>query len=236
MTAIVSTYVSGLGFAVGADGLRLDAGKGTTVTENARKVFFIEGAGIRLIYAWAGMSSLIFGHDQEFSFLDETALIGNAIAAHKPESIDSYTQQFGLEMQRRLRTFCLPGGRLSNNPNALPREEIAHVLLVGYYNGKPYRTGIRFLQKNLQLQAPFMDELIESPDNFDIFSGSDVILKQFEPIAAPESLQEAAELIRRYIQTCAENRCNYGDCATIGGRVHVATVTPKRFEWAIPPD
>jgi hypothetical protein len=117
----------------------------------------------------------------------------------------------------------------------VPREEIAHVLLVGYYNGKPYRTGVKFSHRNLMLQPPFVDDIIESPDNFDVLTGSDVILQQFQPMVAPESLQEAAELIRRYIQACVDNRSNHADCATIGGRVHVATVTTERFAWIVPP-
>ena len=61
MTAIVSTYVSGLGFAVGADGLRTDARTGVTVVENARKIFVIEDDGIQLIHAWAGAGFSVLG-------------------------------------------------------------------------------------------------------------------------------------------------------------------------------
>jgi hypothetical protein len=235
MTAIVSIYVSGLGFAVGADGLRTDARTGATVAEDARKIFVIEGDGIRLIYAWAGASSLFLGDGREFSFLDESANIGNALAINKPESIEEYVRQFAVGMYSRLQALRLPDGRLSHSPDAFPREEIAHILFVGYYNGKPYRTGVRFSQSNSLLQSPFMDELIESPDNFDVFSGSEVILEQFQPMTTPESLQEAADLIRKYIQACIDSRSKYSDCMTIGGQVHVATVTPEEFKWVIPP-
>jgi hypothetical protein len=94
MTAIVSTYVPGQGFAVGADSLRIDAKTGVVVTENARKIFLIEGHGLRLVYAWAGASSLFLGDGQEFSFVDESANIGNAIATDKPESMGQYVGQF----------------------------------------------------------------------------------------------------------------------------------------------
>jgi hypothetical protein len=233
MTAIVSTYVPGQGFAVGADSLRIDAKTGVVVTENARKIFLIEGHGLRLVYAWAGASSLFLGDGQEFSFVDESANIGNAIATDKPESMGQYVGQFAARIHTRLRTICLPYGRLSDNPETLPRERIASDLLVGYYNGEPYRAEVSFSHRNLLLQEPTTDALCEAPDNFAIFSGSDVILQQFQPMEAPESLEEAGELIRRYIQVCIDNRNKYADCATFGGRVQVATVTKDKFEWIV---
>jgi hypothetical protein len=233
MSAVVSTYVPGKGFAVGADGLRAE-GTGRVVTENARKIFLIESAGLRLIHAWVGASSLWL-RERRFSFVDECATIGNELALSKPESIENYVNAFAVKMYKKLQTICLPDGRLADSPDVLPLEEIARVLIVGYYDGKPYRTGVTFSHKHLRLQTPFMDELIESPDSFNIFSGSAVILNQLQPIMAPESLEEAAELIRKYIQACVDNRNNYADCATFGGQVHVATITPERFEWYIPP-
>jgi hypothetical protein len=235
MTAIASTYVPELGFAVGADSLRRDAKTGGVITDNARKIFSIEHDGVRLAYAWAGATSLFYGDGQEFSFLDETEHIGNTLAEKRPESIEEYTRQFAVKMHERLRSVRLPDGRLSNNPNVFPREEIAHVLIVGYYDGKPYRTGILFSQKDLRLQSPYRDDIFESPEDFHAFSGSAVVLKQFEPIMAPETLEEAAELIRQYIQACIDNRNNYADCAAFGGRVQVATITADEFKWIVPP-
>ena len=48
MTAIVSTYVPGMGFVVGADGLRTDAKTGAVVTDKAKKIFSIESDGVHL--------------------------------------------------------------------------------------------------------------------------------------------------------------------------------------------
>jgi hypothetical protein len=52
---------------------------------------------------------------------------------------------------------------------------------------------------------------------------------------APESLQEAAELVQKYVQSCVDNRTKYADYSTFGGRVHVATITPDGFNWVVPP-
>jgi hypothetical protein len=234
MTAIVSTYVPEQGFVIGADGLRTDANSGEIVTENATKIFSIAGNGVQLAYAWAGASSLWFG-EREFNFLKESENIRKELSVYKPESIDDYAQEFAVRMHQELRAVCLPDGRLSLSGSVLPNEDIAHVLLVGYYNGKPYRTGVRFSHKNLFLQAPFRDEIIESPSTFHVFSGSDVILQKSQPLGEPNSLEEAANLIQRYIQSCVDNRDNFSDCSTIGGHVHVATLTAERFEWAISP-
>jgi len=139
MTAIVSTYVPEQGFAVGADSLRIDAKTGVVVTENARKIFLIEGHGLRLVYAMGWREFAVFGGRTRVSFVDESANIGNAIATDKPESMGQYVGQFAARIHTRLRTICLPYGRLSDNPETLPRERIASDLLVGYYNGEPYR-------------------------------------------------------------------------------------------------
>lgn len=235
MTAIVSTYVPEQGFVIGSDTLRTDAKTGGIITNNARKIFSIEDDLIRLAYAWAGASSLFYGCGQEFSFLDESEDIGKGIATNESTSIEEYTNQFARNMYERLQSICLPDGRLSDDPNVLQLEEIAHVLLVGYYTGKPYRTGIRFSHKNLKLQSPFRDEIIESPDTFDVLSGSSLVLKQFQPMMPPKTLEGAAELIRRYIQACIDNQNTYSDCKTIGGRVCIATITVEGFRWTIPP-
>ncbi len=234
MTAIVSTYVEGQGFAIGADGLRTDQKTGETVTENARKIFFIEGDGVRLAYAWAGAGSLLLGDGQEFSFPAQSASAGNELATSKPGSMDEYVYQFAANMYKRLRAVCLPDGRLSADPSVFPREEIARVLFVGYYDGRPWQAEVTFSQNNSVLQLPFMHELIESPPNLKIFSGSAVVLQQFEPLVAPENLEEAVELVRKYIQACVANTTD-PYCASIGGHVHVARVTREATEWVVPP-
>jgi hypothetical protein len=235
MTAIVSTYVPGEGFVVGADGLRTDAQTRVTVTDKARKIFFIKGEGIRLIYAWAGATSLLGGCGLEFNILAESAVIGAHLAANKPESIDGFVQQFAVRMYKKLKTICLPNGQLSNNPAIFPSQTIARVLFVGYYDEKPYQTALRFSHKDAVLQSPFMEDLIESPDDFNVFSGSAVVLEQLQPMEAPETLDDAAELIQKYLQTCIDNRANYVDCSSFGGNVQIATVTSQDFTWVIPP-
>lgn len=233
MTAIVSTYVPELGFVIGADGLRTDANSGEIVTENATKIVSISGKGVQLACAWAGASSLWSG-EREFNFLTESESVGKELLVNKPPSIGEFAEEFALRMYKKLRTLCLPDGRLSES--VLPREEVSHVLLVGYYDGIPVRTGVKFSHKNSMLQSPFIDEIIQAPDDFHVFSGSDVILQKSQPMGEPNSLAEAANLIQRYIQECVDNRNNFSDCSTIGGHVHVATITAERFEWVVPPD
>jgi hypothetical protein len=56
-------------------------------------------------------------------------------------------------------------------------------------------------------------------------SGSAVVLEQLQPMEAPETLDDAAELIQKYLHTCIDNRANYVDCSSFGGNVQIATVT-----------
>jgi hypothetical protein len=235
MTAVVSMFLRDKGFVIGADGLRTDAKTGAIITDKARKIFSIEGDRVRLAYAWVGSSSILYGDGVEFSFIDESANIGSELATEKPVSIDEYVRKFALKMHKKLRAICLPDGRLCDHPETMPREEIAQVLIIGYYNGKPYQTGVRFSHKNLVLQSPYMDELIQSPEEQLSGSGSETVLEQFKPIPASETLDEAVRWIRKYIQACIDSRNKYDDCAEIGGHIHIAIITPEKFEWAIPP-
>jgi hypothetical protein len=231
MTAIVSTYVLEQGFVIGSDGLRIDANSQHPITNQAKKIFLIEADGVRLAYGWAGATRLLFGDGTHFDFIDESAKIADLMLVNRPESIEAFTDNFALEMCRQLRLRISLDGRLSENASALPKKEIAKVLFVGYYNGKPYRTGASFLHTASYLQAPYRHEIIEAPTrDFNIFNGSADTWEEFKTFAAqPESLEEASTLIRKYIQACIDNQDKYEDCKGIGGHIHIMSLTPEKF-------
>lgn len=53
----------------------------------------------------------------------------------------------------------------------------------------------------------------------------------------PLSSADGADMARAYIAACANSKGRKIDveCAAIGGRVHVAEITPDGFKWIDPP-
>lgn len=240
MTAIADTYVSSQGFAIGADGLRVDARSGTTITETAEKIFSIEASNLTFAYAWAGATHMIRDNGPDFDLLGESKFILQSVANARPNSMQTafvsmgeYVGEFVDQLYTRLRTICLPDGRLSANPDILPRNDIARMLLVGYLNEEPYRAIITVSHRDLFLLKPRVDEIVKAPDDFNMFSGSPkVYYEEFaSTLEEPASLTEAASLIRRYIQACIDRRDREPECKHIGGRIRLAFVTPRKVEF-----
>jgi hypothetical protein len=231
MTAIVSLYVQNQGFVLGSDTLSLYQ-NGTETTDN-RKIFSIEKPNATLAYAWAGNTCLYFDGGQEFDFIQHSKAIADTFVTNG--LFTDYVALFIEEISRRLREFA-PDGRLSNNPNVFRSDQLADILLVGYFDGEPYRAKFRIRHKNSVLIKPRCEEICKyPPSDFDIFSGCEGPRKRFAEAGGfndePESLSVADSLIRSYIQDCIDHRHQESDCAHIGGRIQMATVTDGAFTW-----
>ncbi len=235
-TAIVSAYTPE-GFVIGADGLRREGRTRNPVSETATKIFSIEDDDKILAHAWAGATNLFNLEGKSFfDVLRESAKVGKILAS---PHIDGFAEYVGLFMdtvhQRLLSANT--GDRLSGDLNLFPKgEEVARVLFVGYFNGIPYRAQSAIVHRDYVLIGPRLSEFRQAPVDFNVFSGSAVMLEKFKPrlTDAPNTLSQAATLVRDYIQTCIDNQHDR-ECEDIGGHIHIAAVTPKHFEWITAP-
>jgi hypothetical protein len=253
-TAIASQYTDE-GFAIAADSLRKHSLTGKDISTRVQKIFPIEEKQNKrvLAYALAGAVNIanpdglsIFNFAQEFSAA-VPRLTGTQI-----HGLDNYCKQLAELVNERL-LIVRENGCLSEYPS-IPNYPgvIARVVFVGYYSDLGCLAQIEFRHDNQTLLPPILTKLAVGPPSFEIFSGSAFISKMiFESKGLgfsryrtrsvkkgipPNTLLEAKELVRNYIQACIDNHTRDKECESIGGQPQVATVSPKRgFEWFIKP-
>ena len=234
MTAIACAYTPE-GFVVGADGLRTDARTGQEVTNDAQKIFPISHPNFRGIHAWAGSSWLFSLDGCPFIFSEEVQHLMKDSSRVAIDSVSDYVMNLGSGIYQRLLTFNC--GAVIRDTKLASKNEIARGLFVGYVGSRAWRVQISFPYQNGLLLPPVLAEICENPPNFCIFSGSALSWRDLQPhVSEPQSLEEAAELVRTYIQFCADKRHEYGDCKNIGGHIHIAAITPEKTGWIDQPN
>lgn len=242
-TAIVSPYTRE-GFVIGADGMRRDQRTGKVLDLKAQKIFLVEDEKVRLAYAWAGVTHLLDPQDQPvFVFANETASAASNARAHG--HFGDYVTALCKEIVRNL-VRVQRSGRLSHGlPTArrteLGEEQIAQLLLVGYFRGRPCRARVQVNHVAQTLIEPAIVEIHDGsvPSDFCMFSGSVEIYDQMVAdgtMTEPKSLQDAAKLTRDYLQRCINNQNRLEDCRDIGGHIHIAAITPGDFRWIVAPE
>jgi hypothetical protein len=139
-------------------------------------------------------------------------------------SLEEYAGRFARVFNSRLLfhngVFQIPG----RGPKGT---EIARVLFVGYVNGRASRVEFSFFCENGITRTQMSDAKLAFGDfEFKVFSGSPEVLDTTN-LEECTSLNGCRDAIRRYIQKSASS--------DIGGHTHIATVTPEKFEWIVPP-
>jgi hypothetical protein len=111
-------------------------------------------------------------------------------------------------------------------------DEFARAIFLAYFNGEPWIAEIG-VHKDDQSLRPVVERFGPPGITTTIFSGSERVWKQHFPFPPeiPQSLQEASDVIERYIQLCVDDP----DCEDIGGHIHIGKLTPSGFTWIHPP-
>lgn len=228
MTAIVSSYLPE-GFVIGADGLRQDLRD--VVTGHAQKIFPIEQTGMTCAYAWAGHSRICYTDRPHFDFSEQSQLVIADLVKTGVWSLEEYAERFARAFNDRLLrhngVFQIPGRGPRGNG-------IARILFVGYASGGAARVEFSFSCEKGITRAQMSDAKLAFGDfEFKVFSGSPIVLDGTN-LEGCVSLNGCGEAIQQYIQRCSDNKVD-PYCRDIGGHIHIATVTPEKFEWIIPP-
>jgi len=239
MTAIVSAYTP-QGFVIAADGLRRGSA-GCVISNTARKIFQVERGQLSLAFAWTGATSLYASNGEViFDFIEQSKSAIDALMNVQMDEVCGPFRYVSAFLNTMYESFerCNGGSTLSGETDGLPREEIARAVFVGYSYGVPYRAKVSFPRQGCAVLKPCLMELIQSPYDFDTFSGSIATNALFAPRLkyAPASIETAAALVRDYVQLCIDNPTHDEECEKIGGHIHIAAVTPEGFQWLIPPE
>lgn len=253
-TATARTYIHADGFVLSADGrVRDSEDRSKPPNDEAQKIFQF-GASKSLAYSFTGQIQLTAeGKGDAFDFISQ---MGEAVESVSPRgypTLEKYAAELAkpifrsLEQERLTKNIKLP-----EDPSVYPGERgstIARVLIDGYYEGWPSRADVRFYCENHKLAEPQVTPrsldsgkhlLSGFPEIGDLLNAQDPRFVQYlKPI--DKSLSESAALLyaiwfsRAYIDACSGPEAlamNEQICSGIGGRIHIATITPTHgLQW-----
>ena len=217
---VIAAARSPEGFAIAADGLQI-INSAPRSLEHAQKIFATPFANLTgFAFAWAGATSFGFESGKHADFRKITEGVMEEVLE---DAFEDEPEAYFNMVARRI--FCeLPADvRLSRQPEA-------DVLFAGFLTGRPLWAEINFPHDETNFLPPSLTKLQCSPRQFNVFVGSDIVAAQMHVSSLqPKNLSEAAQMVRRYAQTCVDNNQSISDCKSFGGHVHVATVTLEGF-------
>lgn len=254
-TAIVRIYTPD-GFVVGADGLVRNSATGAIVRDDLQKIHRFGNSP--LIFSFVGGARLGRAdrddtEDVLFDFIASFSSAVETISAARCRTLQEYAGRLTKSVNRGLEEALHRGNiSLPDLPSADPSERgrtIVVVFIDGYHAGLPDRVRIRFCQENQKLLPPEVTPQTLT-ENMPIVHGIPEIGKRIisnDPslrhymlaVEVDDSysadLATAIAFSRAFIAACAGPEGAEIDSAissNIGGRIHIATITPKEgFRW-----
>jgi hypothetical protein len=254
-TAIALTYTLG-GFAITADGL--ERTYGIITGYETKKIFPIRGLDFQLAYALCGR--VTFGvKDKDNNPMDllKKAPYGIiAISGSSHPDLSAYVRNFSMYLYAIVKDAQETQGFQPLSTYEAERfgdnYAVFSIFVAGYYRGQPgcYRATV--CHNNQRLLEP---TIVEHPLQKDpiiygsaeiarrIFKTDDPKLSSYRVMGFRDSkqptLSDGIEAMKNYVRACCDPEIARLDpeiCATIGGRIHSAIVTPNDgFSWVCAP-
>ncbi len=252
-SAVALTYTRD-GFVFAADGLARD-NDGREVSKTTQKVF--QAGNLPMAYSLCGRVAFDTKDKENAVNLLKDAPYGiTAISGREDADLTSYAFSFGSYLYAILKkaqdTTDLEPFPTKQTDRQGGEYDICHVFLAGYWNEQPGWRFISLRHRDQILLEPrvFTSPLQKGPRIYGsgeietrLFKNDDPALclyrvKGFQDSEQP-SLSDGIEALKNYILACCDPEIKTFDpeiCKAIGGRIHIATVTPKNgFEWVCPP-
>lgn len=248
LTAIFTIYTP-QGWVIAADGLGM-LSDGSNPDNDVQKIFQIEGRS--LAYTLCG-STKLFYQENLIDFGSEIANAVKALACRNLCDSSLYLERICSPLRKSLlrakkQGLVMRGIEVPPEPG----QTIFWVFLIGYFDGKPTLAHCRIFHRNQKLAGISADadpvkagwsrrhgpnkvwEIREDPHDR-TFETYKIAL----PTPGEITLVQGIESARNHIQVCYDPKAREiapETCKTIGGHMHVATITPETgFEWVEPP-
>jgi hypothetical protein len=221
----------------------------------AQKIFDIGGGGHHIACSLAGAVQ----PSSFFHFAKEIVRVSPDLSTRKCRNLFGYAVRLSTEVNKSLheakRAGLIKEFPTGVSPDQTPgaNEGIATVFLDAFYNGTPQRASIIFRHKDQRLLSP---DVVAEPATVGVrlVLGADAVTDLFfdssdhrfaayrteshkkGPQKDP-TLDDIGNYLKGYIAACSDPEALKLNprCAMIGGRVHIAEVTPEGFRWQIPP-
>jgi hypothetical protein len=220
MTAIAIVSMTH-GLIIGADGQGTDIDSRVAKQTEIQKIFLFQDKGFRLVYALTGIVAMSLRH------------VCTSILQNFPTSgrnrFPSFTRMFEGSLRKKcpgnlgeLANSCAPPVEISLLKNRFGNQ-VGRIFLAGYFENElcigAFTIGYPKLELNIgvDIRKPALNGpgIFAGPDSSDYLK------------SRPQSALEAAGLVRDYLRTCSEDP----EHPEIGGRIHIASLTPDEFAW-----
>ncbi len=250
-SAVALTYTRD-GFVIAADGRARTNGE--ILSETTQKIFPIDGLG--LCYALCGRAAFdTKNKENEIDLLKDAPYAITAISANDHSDLSGYAGSFSMYLYSLLKK-AQESGQLETLPTKETdrhgdTHDIFHLFVAGYFREQPAWCFTTFSHKNQLLLEPTTHDYI--PQKGPVVYGPTEVLrlifkttdarvaayrvKGFQESRQP-SLSDGIEAMKNYVRACCDPEIRTLDpmCAGVGGRIHVATITPNEgFSWVCPP-
>jgi len=216
------------GFVIGADGLRQTVDR-LVVNDKAQKIFSFQTEKIVLAYAWCGHTVCWNGDNPAqifFNFMADTeqTLTLASLAEDLSAFIKSIRDIFQTLLLKSNQVY--PGWATS-----VQDESIARMIVAGYFNRESFLLEVKVQEVN---SFPFVSVQRLVPSNqLKAFSGHLVATSDDAALTrVPSDVGDARNLVFAYIQKCGDS----SESKNVGGRTHVALVSPDSFDWIDAPE
>ena len=248
-TAIVGFHTA-TGYLVAADGRSCNSDL-TVSSDSVQKIFDISRITGPLAFSLTGNATIVDGSGNvAIDFAREVRELCRDLASQRSNSLAGFSTRIGRSLHGLLAAgkekgvFSLPADIGGPDPRK-SESDIVTVLFWGYWDGEPQQAALRLSQKSQVLGSPDI-----SDQGAEFKTGSNLVdrairsdpedeLQDFsqyrpQPIPKEPTMGWCLDFAIKYISACASPqgaRLDY-KCRSIGGRIHVATITPTEgFQW-----
>ena len=264
-TAIVRTFTEE-GFIIAADGRARGAEDGIKKYDDLQKIFAIGNNPRSLAYSISGAASIATcdGTEIAFDFITEINRATEALSMRRYDNLGEYARKAFGSVHLKLKDSKLAGRldypELGTFDPSERGSTIARVFIDGYYRDVPCRVkgrffhecqvlaGLEVLQQELAMGAQWAQgstKVFEMMFEGHVGHEDNLFSKYMQRSSeltshANETLRIYAQMAYAYIDACSGPEALAIDpkpCAGIGGRIHIATITPKvGFRWLREPN
>jgi hypothetical protein len=266
MPTALAHIFSDEGFVIAADGFDIvrtsDGPK--VVSDHAKKIFQLPGIDRDVACSFTGMVTLFndAGDETIFDFMSECVNAARAVESAPTRDASELAARICPLILQRL-AIVKQSGDLKRYPSpASQLGELGRTLvrfyLDGYFNGQPFRTGMRFYHIDQEIAWGSISHSLGHQSKsvlfgsngvgYLLFNTGDPRLQKYRTDACrivaarysnPDTavtLQDAIEAARNFIAACSDPvalEIEGEKHQRIGGHIHIATITPKAgFQWA----
>ena len=209
------------GFIIGADGLRRHTSTAVVSTEG-QKVFGFTNEQITLAYAWCGTTVLIDKINEEYVFFNFSAETAESLKGATGGDLTIYMRSFCSTLRDRLVSANLPSSEDDWSMGYFGKQT-PRMIVCGYFNKQSFLAKIEVVWNDggMALSLAWL-----TPEKkLRAFTGGTKSTDKLTRL--PIDIGDARSLVHEFID------CNRGE--TVGGKIHVALVSPDSFSWLDPP-